>query len=55
MSFNNFGTGIITGIIIGSAVNIAMQSHQPKRSAVNIKRNVGKTLKTIGHVVDSFS
>lgn len=53
MSMNNFGTGMIAGIVIGSVVNMAMNSN-PKKVAV-AKKKVGRTLKTLGNMVDHFS
>lgn len=54
MSMNNFGAGMITGIIIGSALNKAMKDFHPKKSAAKIKKNMGRTIKTVGNIIDSF-
>jgi gas vesicle protein len=43
---NNFGTGMIAGIIIGSAV-VMMQGGRSNKTAVKIKRTSEKHLKQL--------
>jgi len=52
MNMNKFGPGIVAGLVIGSVVGMSVKKNS--RQANNIKRNVGKTLRTIGNMVDSY-
>lgn len=52
MNLAKFGSGMIAGIVIGSVVGMAVK--QNSKNVSNMKRNVGKTLRTLGNMVDSY-
>lgn len=54
MTRSKLYTGLITGAIMGGAVSMMMSGNSNKQKAKTMKRNVGKTIKSVGEIVDSF-
>ena len=52
MNLAKFGSGMIAGLVIGSVMGMAIKQNTRKSS--NMKRNVGKTLRTLGNMVDNY-
>ncbi|MBQ3379344.1 MAG: hypothetical protein IJG50_05685 [Clostridia bacterium] len=52
MSLGKFGAGCAAGIVIGSVVGMSLSKN--RKASYAIKKNVSKTLKTLGDMVNSY-
>lgn len=50
---NNFYKGVLAGIVVGAAVSLISGPMETKKVRA-VKRNVGKTMRTVGQVIDSL-
>ncbi|MBR2743044.1 MAG: hypothetical protein IKD89_05575 [Clostridia bacterium] len=52
MSLAKFGAGCAAGIVIGSIVGMSVANN--RRASASMKKNVSRTLRTLGDMVNSY-
>jgi gas vesicle protein len=50
---NNFYKGMLTGLIVGATVSMVSSPLQGKQMR-SLKKNMGKTIRTVGQVIDGM-